>query len=352
MGTERVILKAPEQLVQGGKVNFGVFDAPPKSVNMLDADIFPQSFLNAEFIKKLRLKKWQFYMVVHPEITFGFLIIDLAFTASSFLYVYDRKKDKFYEHKKIKLDKNFSISDSLWKGTCFFKDKNYRIEIDNNLNEGFHHVKIDVRKSSSAPAVKANFKIYQQDKYVKPLVVSLPVADNRGMYSHKVICPAEGSISFNGADYAISPERDTCALDEHKAFYPRHTYWKWATFGIIGHDGKILGAQLTDNLIKDQEAWNENAIWSSGNISLLGPVDFTFNLKKYMEDWRIKDRAGRIDLTFKPIGAKVDYTNALIIQMRYLQPFGTFSGFMIDDKGVKHDISNAFGITEFHDAHY
>lgn len=352
MGNKREIISAPEKLVEKGTVNFGVFDAPPKHVNMLDADIFPQSYLNIPQIKKLRLKKWQFYMISHPEVTFGFLIIDLSFTASSFLYVYDRKSKKFYEHKKIKMDKNFSISESLWDGRCFFKDKNYLIEIQNNLNEGYHRVKIDIKKSSSAPSVRADFKIYQQDKYVKPLVVSLPVDKNRGMYSHKVICPAEGAFTLNGIDYSLEPKRDTCALDEHKAFYPRHTYWKWATFGIIGPDGKILGVQLTDNLIKNQDAWNENAIWSSGNVSLLGPVDFTFDQKHYLEPWKIKDRAGRVDLNFVPEGAKSDYTNAVILKMRYLQPFGTFSGYLIDDLGVRHEISNAFGITEYHDAYY
>ena len=187
---------------------------------------------------------------------------------------------------------------------------------------------------------------------MKPLVVSLPLGKNRGMYSHKVCCPVEGTFKVGDREIAPDPKRDTCLIDEHRGFYPRHTYWKWATFGVMGSDGKILGVQLTDNLIQDQDQWNENAIWSGGNLSLLGPVDFTFDLKNYMNNWKIKDREGRVDLDFTPLGVKEDMTNALILRMHYLQPMGTFSGSLISDDGVRHKIKDAFGVTEYHDAHY
>ncbi|MFC1474569.1 DUF2804 domain-containing protein [bacterium] len=343
---------APESLVCGGRVNFGNFDAPPSKMNMLDAEIFGAGVLNPKWLKKLRLKQWQFYMVVHPECTFGFLVIDLAFVASSFIYVFDRKTGDFSEHSRIKMDKNFSIAESLLDGRCWFKDKKYSIDIRNNLNEGYHHISLDIGTSRKEPSMKAEFRMMQTPDYVRPLVVSLPVGENRGMYSHKVICPAEGSFSLGKREFKLDPARDVCILDEHKAFYPRHTYWKWATFGFVGDDGKIVGMNMTDNLIKDQENWNENAIWSGGEITLLGPAKFYFDMEDIMKPWKIRDTEGKVELVFSPQGAKVDKTNALILKMHYLQPFGLFNGFLTDAAGKKIEIADRFGITEYHDAYY
>lgn len=345
-------ISAPDKLVENGKINFGTFDAPPRVVNMLDADVFKQDFLNTRQIKKSRLKRWQFFMFVHPEITFGFLVIDMGFLASSFFYAFDRKTNQFCEHKRIKLDGKFDVSDSLWNGKTFFHDKKYRIDVENRLDKNRHFVKADIMGDGSSPAMLADVTVLQEPAFVKPLVVSLPFGENRGMYSHKVSCPVEGTFSIGERDFTLDPKRDTCVIDEHRGFYPRHTYWKWATFGTIGRDGKILGVQVTNNLIKDQEKWNENAIWSGGNVSLLGPVDFSFDLRNYMNEWKIKDREGRVDLSFKPLGVKEDRTNALIIKTHYLQPMGHFSGYLIDDSGERHKIKDAFGVTEYHDAYF
>jgi len=332
-------------------VNFGTFEAPPRNVNIFDADTFRDSLFPAEWIKKMRLKRWQFYMVTHPEVTFGFIVIDLVVVSSSFFYVFDRVERKFFEHKRIKVDRNFGIADSLYSGRTYFRDIRYSVDIDNRLDDGRHDIKARI-PGGRRPGIDADFTLLQSPEYVKPLVVSLPVGDNRGMYSHKVICPALGRFSFGKKTVELDPSRDTCVLDEHKAFYPHHTYWKWATFGIVGDDGKILGMNVTDNLIENQDRWNENAIWSGGEISLLGPVKFDFDIDDVTRPWKIRDGEGRLDLDFLPEGAKIDKTNALVVRMNYSQPYGTFSGKLVDAAGKTHEIDNAFGITEYHDAYY
>ena len=352
MGDRRRIRPAPESLVCRGKVNFGTFDAPPRNVNMLDAEIFGAGLINPVWLKKLRLKKWQFYMAVHPECAIGFLIIDMAFASSSFIYIFDRLSNSFFEHKRVAPLGDFSIADSLWNGRTHFKDNNYSIQVCNNLNEGFHDISVRIGASGKSPAIDADFRMLQTPDCVRPLVVSLPVGENRGMYSHKVICPAEGSFSYGDNVFKLDPGRDVCIMDEHKAFYPRHTWWKWATFGFVAQDGKITGMNMTDNLIGDQETWNENAVWSGGSVSLIGPARYDFDLKNPMRPWKIKDTEGKVDLVFTPQGAKIDRTNALILKMHYLQPFGLFNGFISGDSGEKIEVRDIFGITEYHDAYY
>ncbi|MFH1537917.1 MAG: DUF2804 domain-containing protein [bacterium] len=348
----RKILPAPDSLVSDGKIRFGVFDAPVRNVNLLDAAMPGLIGPASGWWKRYRLKQWQFFQVVHPQYAFCFLIIDFAFTASSFFFVFDREKEKAFEHKRLKYNRKVALAENLYDGRCQFREKNYRIEIFNRLDEGHHDIEAEIGKSRKAPAVNVNIRVHQPKGEIQPLVVSLPVGKNRGMYSHKVVCPVSGTASFGDAEITLDPSRDVTILDEHKALYPHHTYWKWATFGFINPEGRTIGVNLTDNLIKDQRRWNENAVFTGDTITLLGPAHFEFDIRNTTKPWKIRDEEGRVELDFTPQNAKIDRVSLVFFNMDYRQPCGLFNGKLVDGKGETHNIENVFGITEYHNAYY
>ncbi len=352
MQEKRTVLAAPDSLVIDGKIQFGVFDRAPRNVNMLDADFLNLAGATPRFARRMRLKQWQFYSISTPEVSLGVLIIDLAFVASSFVYAYEREKGIYHEHSRVKLDTKRQLASNLYSGKCFFYDKNYSVQISNNLDKGFHEIKIEAGESREAPAIEADIKLMQTVGANQPLVVSLPVGANRGMYSHKAVCPTRGQLRIGDKEYECDASRDVGLMDEHKAFYPRHTYWKWAMLGFIDEKGRTVGANLTDNLIKDQDRWNENAIYCGDTISLLGSVRFRYDRRDMMKPWTIFTDDERVELEFIPEGIKSDKTNALIVNIEYYQPYGVFRGKLVDDAGTLHEVRDVFGITEYHNAYY
>lgn len=352
MTTERKIVQAPASLVDNGKINFGVFDAPLHNVNLADAALPGPLGPAPDWWKRFRLKKWQFFLLTHPKYSVCFIVIDLVYTSSSFVFVFDRERRKSFEHKRIKLDRKLAVPDNLYDGRCFFRESGYNVEIHNKLDEGLHTLDVRVGEKRGAPAVNVDANVLQRPGEIQPLVVSLPLGGGRGMYSNKVVCPVEGTARIGDEEITYDPARDTAVIDEHRGLYPRHTFWKWATFGVIGPDGKTLGVQLTDNLIKDQAAWNENCIYTGDTITLLGPARFDFDIRDVMKPWKLSDAEGRVRLDFAPLGVKLDRVNLGFFNMDYRQPFGRFNGALTDDRGTEYKIKDAFGVTEYHNAYY
>lgn len=352
MSNQRTIQPAPEFLVRDGSPQFGVFDAPPRNLNIMDAryDVIP-GLPAPDPVKALRLKRWQFYLITHPRFALGMVIIDLGFASSSFMYVFDRDTGRLAPRKRLTLDRGTKVSDSLWHGHCLFRQKNYSIEIRNNLDSGTHEISLHM-KGDGAPDVQGEITLHQNPGGTRPMSVCMPVRPGRFMYSTKAASTVSGSVSIGGEQFALDPARDTAFMDEHKAFYPRHTYWKWAALAFVDPGGRLVAANMTDNLVKDQHAWNENGILTPDANDLLGPVRFEYDPSDVMKPWRLKDLDNRVNLTFTPLAVKTDNTNAVLIRTDYRQPMGLFNGTLACCGGEIIQVRDAFGVTEHFDAHY
>lgn len=340
----------PARLVEDGKINHGVFTEPPRSANLADADIFGMGSLTPDWLKSLRFKRWQFFLIAHPRYAIGFVIVDMnRVAAGSFFYVYDREKKQFFEYRKQVVRPDIEIASDLWDGHCHFRENKHKIEIENRLGRGEHEIEFNLGPAGKKPAAHGKIKVIEKLPESCPLVVSLPVGARVGMYSHKALCPVGGSMRIGDEDVVFDPARDYAIMDEHKAYYPRHTFWKWATFGYRKPDGGLIGGNFTSNMIENQQEWNENCIWTPGAISLFGAVNFEYDEHDVMKPWRIHDEEGFVDLDFTPQGVKLDQLNLMVIKMDYRQPYGLFNGTIKDAAGTTYEIKDAFGVTEHND---
>ena len=134
-------------------------------------------------------------------------------------------------------------------------------------------------------------------------------------------------------------------IDIHKGYYPYVMKWHWATGGgYIGDN--LMGFNLTDNQVKDQNSYNENCIWIGGCLSLLPPVKFIFDVKNRMKPWLIRDTLGLVDLVFVPEGIRRVDINALIMKNSYRAPYGTFHGTLRTEEGAEVVLRDIFGMCE------
>ena len=307
--------------------------------------------VDARFRKVLRLnrlKEWHHFALVHPEIYVSVAVADLKYVTASWVFVHDRVSGMSFEHERKAPGRRVDLPAELWDARWSFDGgKGYKIESRNHLTGGAHTLNIDIRRDGGRSDVQARLTLREDLDRIHPLVAVLPIGPKRPFYTHKVPCPLEGTVRVGNRSYTFSPERDLGLLDIHKAFYPRKTWWKWATFATVCPDGAIRGVNLTHNVIQPDDKHNENALWDGDRLHLLGPARF-----EIPEDpnapWRIRTLDGLADLGFRPMGARTEDTNLLVARSWYNQPVGLFSGVVKDGRKGEHVFEDVWGVAEDH----
>src|SRR5699024_8382613 len=93
-----------------------------------------------------------------------------------------------------------------------------------------------IESTEDTPAVCAQMRADASG--VTPMVVSIPFAENRGMYSHKAPMPIEGEITIGGECIEIERGSATLITDDHKGYYGRLMRWDWVV-GARYHQGVL-----------------------------------------------------------------------------------------------------------------
>jgi hypothetical protein len=339
------ILDAPDRLVERGVAATGRFRRPPREINLLDIagrglGLWPRG------VRDFRLKEWQHIAVVTRTHFLALAVANPKVLGVSWVYAFERSSGKLVEHSRKASPGRAIVSRDLWNGECAFARDGYRVAIHNRLAEKKHEVDLDV-SSRGAERIAARFSIAHDMDLVPPLVVSLPLGGPRVMYSVKAPCPVTGDISVGDQRVVLDPRTDFALLDAHHAYYPFRTRWKWATFAGRDASGKLLGANLTHNVIEDDDVHNENCIWHGATMSALSAARFDVP-SDILQPWRIRTSDGRADLTFTPEGLRSETVDLKLFVSWYQAPFGTFAGKLTGEDGCVHEVRNLYGICEHH----
>ncbi|WP_426107076.1 DUF2804 domain-containing protein [Massilia sp. TSP1-1-2] len=130
------------------------------------------------------------------------------------------------------------------------------------------------------------------------------------------------------------------SVDYSNGLLARETDWRWA----CAHS-RTLGFNLQAGYF----GANENALWLGGALIPLGAARFAFDAADPMAPWRIHTDCGLLNLQFTPEGLRRDDKNLLIAASKYVQPIGTFSGWVkADAKGPAIAVEALLGVTEEH----
>ena len=345
-----MIREPPKSIVEGGRIHIGAFRSPIRKMNFSEADIFSGPIMGRFW--KFRLKEWVGFGFTHPKWYASMIIQDAKYLASSAFYLYNRETKKYIEGGLVKPSCSVRLATSHWNDYSKISGKGYYLEFIHNLDNGRHKISMEVAAAGKSPAIMADLILDEDLTCIQPLVVSLPVEPKHYMYTHKVPLAVEGAIHVGNETIEFDPSRDTANLDEHKAFYPYHTKWRWATFTNRDDKGRIIGVNLADHMFQDQERNNENCIWIDDKLVLLGCVNFDFDPHNPNNPWKIWDNAGYVELEFFPDGRKQEKHNFLLVGMDYYQVFGCFRGRITDSDGERHPVVDYYGVTEKMDARF
>lgn len=339
----------PKAVVEGGRVNLGRFALPFRMMNILDP-----CELNAKsrFKRWLRLKEWVGFGLDHPHWYGAMLIQDAKYLASAAIYLFSRKSQKLYQYISVRFDRQVKIASTLWNDHSCFRASGFFMHFDHRLDQGYHRITIDIAEDKKNPRLKADLTFYQDLHLIQPLVVCLPLKTGSFAYTHKSPLFISGHIRLGEEEMVYEKKRDLTNLDEHKAFYPYRTKWLWATFAGYDEHRRLLALNISDQMFKDQDIWNENAVWVEGRLFYLGRAEFSLKESDPHQPWQIRETNGNADLTFTPEGGFFQKRNLLLLKMDYFQMFGRFNGWIKDEMGRQYPIKDLYGVAERMDARF
>ena len=340
---------APERLVDDdGRVTYGVFDAPLRRIDLDCARIRKGPLPLKGALARFRLKEWQHYCLDLPGFFGTFAIVDSKFLKVSWFHGTERPGGDGFEHGRQSPLLNTRLARELYEDRCHVRARGYRIEVENRLDVGEHRIEIDIAARGDRPAVRGELRCLHDLRTVMPMVVVLPVGPNRGMYSHKVPLPLEGELEVGGETFRARPEDSQAILDIHKAHYPRHTWWNWATCAGRDADGRLIGLNLTHNVNTAEERFNENGVWVDGALHHLGAARFELDKQRVLEPWHLVTTDGAVDLRFTPEGERCDDINLGLVRSVFHQPYGRFDGTVKLADGEVLPIDGLYGVCEDH----
>lgn len=307
----------PTSLVLEGTRTFGRFAARPAVVNPLDefGDLERRA-------RRLRLKEWIGFTLLHPDLYSSLVIQDAQYVASSEIYAFSPRAGELHEHASTAPGGSVGLPQGLFGSECVYSRRGYEIAYVFGGEDGTHQILINIAASKRSPGFQGELTLHGAGAS-PPLSVSSRLPGGR-MYTHKAMFPVSGTLRIGTTDFSFDPARDLAILDEHKSFLPRHTRWLWGTFGRLAIDGTV-GANFVSRPELPGEP-EESCIWTPEAAEELSNVSFAPASADPAAPWHIWSADGRLDVTFVPQGRKQVKHQLVVAAIDYFQLFGRYTG--------------------------
>jgi len=350
MGALRTLLETPPRAVEDGRPLYGIYKRPFACLNLLDAGATADGSGGLpRWRRSLRLKEWEHFGVFAGPYFLGVAMVDLKLAGLSWCCLFHRPSGTLAEQRRRLLPGRVRIPPALVNGSCELRaGGGYRVSVENRLGEGFHRLRVRVAARQGFPGVHADLVLWERPEQVQPIIALLPLGEGRPFFSHKAPCFPEGTLRVGAETLELSGRESVALLDFHRALYPRHTFWEWATFAGFDRRGDLIGMNLTRNVIQRDDLHNENGVWFRNTLHPVGPAEFRIPRDR-AAPWHIRSRDGHVDVVFRPLGQGRSETVRLgPFHGRYVQPLGLFSGKLQDGAGVVHAVEDVMGMAEDH----
>ena len=284
--------------------------------------------------KRFDYKQFQFVSIVTEKYIIGVAIADIRYLASGFCYVFDTETHELVEQQWLKpLNMGYQTQPSSWNSQAYLANDAIQFKIEH----GLWHIQL------STDLIQADLRLKPESESL-PLMLCTPTAYSGWTYTQKHNALAiQGQMSVKGQPQDLS--NAVAGYDFSAGYMRRETSWRWASINHRRED-KSIGLNLAAGV---NETGNcENVIWIDGERHLMPPVHFEFSRMHQEASWRITSQDKRIDLIFKPKNQRSEKKNFWFLKSNFRQFVGYFSGYLIDENGIKHELDEVMGLTEDH----
>ena len=319
---------APANLVgPDGRPLFGRYAG---QVERIDWSALAAPFARGRLWRRLHHKRWHYVALCTERVFCAVAIVDLGWASTAFAYAFDRDDgDMLANFSQDGLPGRARLAGHAG-GASAFKAGNSRIAIDAvgagryGLTLRCEFLEIDAEFGPGAA----------------PLLLACgPVARGSVHATQKSSgLPLTGEVRTWREEYDLAG--GVASFDYSNGLLARETAWRWASAHTL---------EMGFNLQAGYFGGHENALWLDGQLHALAPAHFLYDSSDPLSQWHIFTEDDLLELYFTPEGARRDRRKNLLGSSRYLQPVGTFSGWVRSGPDQpKRIVTRMMGVTEEH----
>jgi hypothetical protein len=281
--------------------------------------------------RRLHHKRWHYVALCTERVFCGVAIVDLGWTSTAFAYAFDRNDGDMLANFSAdgKLGRRGQVADQAG-GASYFNAKQGSIAIEpagagrTTLSLQCEYLEIDAEFGPPA----------------SPLLLATGLVADGAVHATQKSSgmPLSGEVRTWREEYDLAG--GVASFDYSNGLLARNTAWKWASAHTL---------ELGFNLQSGYFGANENALWLDGQVHALAPAHFLYDAKDALSQWHIFTEDDLLELHFTPEGARRDSRKNLLAASRFLQPVGTFTGWVrssVDEP--KRIVNHMIGVTEEH----
>ncbi|MBV7535263.1 DUF2804 domain-containing protein [Duganella sp. sic0402] len=304
-------------------------------VGKIDWSLLAAPFSRSPLWRRFHHKRWHYVALCTEEVFCAVAIVDLGWISTAFAYAFDRRDgDMLANFSQDGLPLLSARLADHAGGSSSFKTRGCQIAVDSQGDGSYalrlhcDYLEIDaVFGPSPSPLLLATGPIAQGSVHATQKSSAMPL---------------RGEVRTWREEYQL--DGGVASFDYSNGLLARNTAWRWAS----AHN-----AELGFNLQAGYFGGHENALWLDGDLIALGPAHFLYDKKDALSPWHIFTEDDMLDLTFTPEGARRDNKKMMVAASRYLQPIGTFSGWV---RGApdqpKRMVTQLMGVTEDHSSRW
>ena len=276
-------------------------------------------------------KRWHYVALATPELFCAAAIVDLGWTSTAFAYAFDRRKGKLVA--SFSRDGVPGLSASVAPHAA--ASSRFRFLSQTIAIEAAPQHRYRLRLDGGHFGIDAEF-----GPPVSPILLAVGPVDGGSVHATQKSggLPLWGTVRCGAIGYSL--DDGVASFDYSNGLLARETEWRWAS---------AHGLDLGFNLQAGYFGANENALWLDGQLYALGRAHFDFNPDNPLAPWHVWTDDDLLDLHFKPEGARREERNLWLASSRYIQPIGTFSGWVrASAQAPKRIVTQLAGVTESH----
>ena len=305
---------------------------------------------------KLKIKEWDYYAAISNKNGFGIAltISDMGYLGFSSITFFDFN-NKYYNA----VDSLFffpmgrlKLSPKSDEGLLRYEDKKIKIKVETNkLSNGTIEKKINFNSSfledfyeNKGIEGELTFNYPEKNETIC-IATSWKEKRTAFYYNQKINCMiVKGQIKIGSKIYNFDEKTDLAVLDWGRGVWTYKNRWYWSSLSSY-IDGKRFGWNLGYGF-SDRSPASENAIFLDVKLYKLDNVEFKYDPKNYLKNWKIVDNEGKLDVDFAPIIDRNSKSDFLIIKSIQHQVFGYFSGTIKLEENKVIRFTNLLGFAE------
>lgn len=345
----RPLLKAPESIVQNGKINFGSFSGVPSKIDIRGVKAPFAGIPTSTFFSNFRIKsRVCFVFAVDNYIGMAEFFDDKAFGLAEVIFWNKDNGQKLAYHSFMGPRRRFVPVDTF-EAACNTFAQTRNIKIKWSRRRGKISLSFVVRGDQFRPAAKAKYTAKFEDIKEEALFVNPAPTTQRCSASWIVPLTLEGGLGIGKHRHYIKeiPQGNGLGLMLLNRTYLKARSSSELMFGLAEINGKTVVFSFSnssqDSL--DEDTFNDNLLSVNGDITAMPPVQIThpFGIGK---KWVAQDTEGMVDLAFEPVSLNSRTLNIIVMRNAYTTIYGTFDGVLLSKDGEKIILKNCPGIVK------